>query len=199
MYVLSRSNAVDPANISTLLQSSLSSSFSLPVAQPKPRPEPALDQVITPSTDLETAEEELEDWKPEYEARLSAWQAEAAEAREKAEKTRKRIEDERAAEVKAVKDKERETKKEKEDREKRERDEERLKIELGLETPGNGLGIGGRGSEGGGGGGNKVREAGELVGDSRDVVTDGRGATSGDIQSSKKQPIREVSHFQFSY
>lgn len=174
-------------------QSALSSSFHPPPAAPTARPEPAIDQVLTPSTDLETAPEELEDWKPEYEARLARWQAEATEAREKAEKTRKRIEDERAAELKRVKDQENSVKKEKADREKKEKDDERLRFELGGgKVQGSGLGIGGVGREG------KVREAWEMIGSSAtggEVVTDGRGLTKGDVSSSSKAPIKEVSAF----
>ncbi len=123
----------------------------------------------------------MEDWKPEYDARLSKWQAEAAEAREKAEATRVRIEKERETEQLSVKQRAENEKKVLSEVEEKRRREERLKRELGEEDV-----IRSSSSRG-----DKVREAWELV-KGHEVVTDGRGVTGGDT-TRQKEPLKAVS------
>ncbi|KAL1409949.1 hypothetical protein Q8F55_003948 [Vanrija albida] len=91
-------------NAEDSLAAAFNSSFAMPAAAPRPAaaaPEPEAE----PAPEAAAAPElEVEDWKPSYEANLAVWEAEAAEARAKAEATRAKYEDEAAAQLKAKAD-----------------------------------------------------------------------------------------------
>lgn len=125
---------------------------------------------------------------------LDEWQAESATARAKAEATRKRFEEERAAEAKALEDAKKAEKTNKEEEEKRKRDAERLRQELEGEEDevqgGKGHGHGDK---------SRVKEAWELVakkeGQSKDtpvVETDVRGVTGEDVFAGQAGEKKEV-------
>ncbi|KAK4683839.1 hypothetical protein P7C73_g6380, partial [Tremellales sp. Uapishka_1] len=162
-------NSVLASGLEDALGSSLASSFHPPPPAPKPveaqasAPEISIEE----ATGGETAEAELEDWKPEYEANLARWQAEADVARAHAEATRKRYEDQHAAEAKRVKEEEESKKKEVRDKESAKERKERLEAELREEKHAR--------KKAGESSGGKVKEAWELVKGHHEVVADGRG------------------------
>lgn len=128
---------------------------------------------------------------------LDEWQAESAVARAKAEATRKRFEEERAAEAKTAEVSKKADKKNKEDEEKRKRDAERLRQELeGEEDEVQG------GKDHGHGDKSRVKEAWELVakkeGQNKDtpvVETDVRGVTGEDVLAGRadEKEVKAVS------
>lgn len=77
----------------------------MPAAAPRAAPAAPEPEAAEPVlADAAAPELEVEDWKPSYEANLAVWEAEAAEARTKAEATRAKFEDAAAAEAKAAAD-----------------------------------------------------------------------------------------------
>lgn len=175
-------------------QSSLSSSFAPPRTEPKlaPAPQPAQE---TPAVTEAEAEESkpvpgMDEWKDTYESYLQKWQHESAIARERAEKTRKRIEDEHAAAAKAKKDEEEAKKKAEAAKKAEEARQERLKRELeeikGSKSRRKGRQASGSGTEERE---QKVKEAWEMVKaagsgiEPKQVVTDARGTMDADIKA----------------
>ncbi|KAL7418475.1 hypothetical protein Q5752_006933 [Cryptotrichosporon argae] len=98
--------ALDQSGIEDSLGAALSTSFSIPPAQPKPKPAPAATAPAesAPDANAAAAAPAPDDWKDEYEARLSEWRAEADVARAKAEAVRQRFIDDAAAAAKAATD-----------------------------------------------------------------------------------------------
>jgi hypothetical protein len=185
-----------------IYQSSFATSFAVPPPPPKaaPAPEPEQKHESTAPASTEP-EEELEDWRPEYEARLKAWQEESAIAREKAEKTRARIEKQREEERKAAQGSDAKAEKQRKEAEAR-----KAKLQEELEgrkvdakkavTEGSAKDQAERGQ--------KVKEAWEMVKKAgepsdKEVTTDGLGVTPNDtnvhIAGETKAPIQPVSYF----
>ncbi|OWZ76567.1 hypothetical protein C365_04718 [Cryptococcus neoformans Bt85] len=172
------------ANIEDSLGSALESSFNIPPPPPKSQtsvPSQGEEQAPAPATSAPVPG--LGEWPQTLQGYLDEWQAESAVARAKAEATRKRFEEERAAEAKTAEVSKKADKKNKEDEEKRKRDAERLRQELEGEEDevqgGKGHGHGDK---------SRVKEAWELVakkeGQNKDtpvVETDVRGVTGEDV------------------
>ncbi|WOO79236.1 uncharacterized protein LOC62_02G002764 [Vanrija pseudolonga] len=92
-------------NAEDSLAAAFNSSFAMPAAPPRAAAPAAPEPEAEPAAaEAAGAELEVEDWKPSYEANLAVWEAEAAEARTKAEATRAKYEDEAAAAAKATAD-----------------------------------------------------------------------------------------------
>ncbi|ORX40668.1 hypothetical protein BD324DRAFT_611731 [Kockovaella imperatae] len=119
------------------LGSILGNSFSIP----KPTPKPTADSERTKETSAESEAAEaptiqdddvpgMDTWKETYEGYLSHWQAESAEAREKALQTREKYEREEEERQKASSGKTAAEKKEQQRQAKLEADAERLRMEL---------------------------------------------------------------------
>ncbi|KAK8853138.1 hypothetical protein IAR55_003839 [Kwoniella newhampshirensis] len=166
------------------LGSALETSFNIPPPPSKPSHVVPDEIPSNPTGPAATAIPDnvpgMDTWKETYESYLEEWHAESSIAREKAEATRKRIEEERAAEAKAVKDKTAAEKKKKADEEKKKRDQERLKREL--EEVEEGKPKKGAISKGGSAEREKkVKEAWEMVkgGTSGSSSTEGTAATAG--------------------
>ncbi|KIR62478.1 hypothetical protein I314_03421 [Cryptococcus bacillisporus CA1873] len=178
------------ANIEDSLGSALESSFNIPPPSPKheaPVSSQGTESAHAPATSAPVPG--LDEWPQTLQGYLDEWQAESAVARAKAEATRKRFEEERAAEVKAVEDAKKMEKKNNEDEEKRKRDAERLRRELEGEEDevhgGKGHGHGDK---------SKIKEAWELVAkkeeqskDTPVVETSARAVNSEDVRTG--QPI----------
>ncbi|WVQ90933.1 hypothetical protein IAS59_004719 [Cryptococcus gattii] len=181
------------ANIEDSLGSALESSFNIPPPPPK-NEAPVLSQekesAHAPAASAPVPG--LDEWPQTLQGYLDEWQAESAVARAKAEATRKRFEEERAAEIKAAEDAKKMEKKNKEDEEKRKRDAERLRRELEGEEDevhgGKGHGHGDK---------SKVKEAWELVAkkeeqskDTPVVETGAGGVNSEDVRTGQvRAPI----------
>ncbi|WWD19553.1 hypothetical protein CI109_104014 [Kwoniella shandongensis] len=191
------------ADLEDSLGSALETSFNIPTASSKPSqfvPDEIPSNPTGPAaTAIPNEVPGMDEWKDTYEHYLEEWHAESAVAREKAEKTRKRIEDERAAEAKAAQDKVTAEKKKKQDEEKKKRDQERLKRELEEEMEEGSKKRHGKSAERE----KKVKEAWELVkgGESSEAAstavkqgagvsadTDGRGVTEADIAGGQAIP-----------
>lgn len=118
------------------MQAVFSSSFSMPAAEAS-IPAPASADPTPLDVSEAAAEAEAEeggdgpDWKPEYEANLARWRAEADVARANAEATRERIAAERAAEAKPGADAE--AAKKKQQKEKEEAEERARRLAAALE------------------------------------------------------------------
>lgn len=169
-------------SLTNYVQSALESSFNIPPPPPKSQtsvPSQGEEQVPAPATSAPVPG--LDEWPQTLQGYLDEWQAESAVARAKAEATRKKFEEERAAEAKTAEVSKKADKKNKEDEEKRKRDAERLRQELEGEEDevqgGKGHGHGDK---------SRVKEAWELVakkeGQNKDtpvVETDVRGDVRG--------------------
>lgn len=178
--------------ISNYVQSALGSSFNIP--PPPPKNEAPVSSQEKESAHAPAASAPvpgLDEWPQTLQGYLDEWQAESAVARAKAEATRKRFEEERAAEIKAVEDAKKMEKKNKEDEEKRKRDAERLRRELEGEEDevhgGKGHGHGDK---------SKVKEAWELVAkkeeqskDTPVVETCARGVNSEDVRTGQVRAV----------
>ncbi|AAW45642.1 hypothetical protein CNBH3770 [Cryptococcus deneoformans B-3501A] len=182
-------------NIEDSLGSALESSFNIPPPAPKPKvPVPSQEKESAPAATASAPVPGLDEWPQTLQGYLDEWQAESATARAKAEATRKRFEEERAAEAKALEDAKKAEKTNKEEEEKRKRDAERLRQELEGEEDevqgGKGHGHGDK---------SRVKEAWELVakkeGQSKDtpvVETDVRGVTGEDVFAGQAGEKKEV-------
>ncbi|WVR07760.1 hypothetical protein IAU60_004803 [Kwoniella sp. DSM 27419] len=182
------------ADLEDSLGSALESSFNLP--PPPPAPKKAADSpqepTAIPAETVAASQEPVEGmdtWKETYESYLSEWQAESSLARSKAELTRKKIEEDKAARAKAEKDKAAADKKAKADAEKAEKDKIRLQLELESQSSR----VGGVRESGATKAAReqKVKEAWEMVKGSKGsadqkagetVETDGRGTTTQDVE-----------------
>lgn len=178
--------------ISNYVQSALESSFNIPPPSPKheaPVSSQGTESAHAPATSAPVPG--LDEWPQTLQGYLDEWQAESAVARAKAEATRKRFEEERAAEVKAVEDAKKMEKKNKEDEEKKKRDAERLRRELEGEEDevhgGKGHGHGDK---------SKIKEAWELVAkkeeqskDTPVVETSARAVNSEDVRTSQVSAV----------
>ncbi|OCF39182.1 hypothetical protein I317_07042 [Kwoniella heveanensis CBS 569] len=189
------------ANLEDSLGSALETSFNLP---PPPAPpakgveDPHAPTAIPSETVAASSSEPVEGadtWKETLDGYLAEWQAESSVARDKAEKTRKKIADEHAAKAKAEKDRIAAEKRAKADKEKAEKDKIRLQLELeeGVNASTSGTaGLSRAERE------KKVQEAWELVkgheskskadkeakaGQERTAETDGRGTTEQDVKA----------------
>ncbi len=196
----------------------------MPPLSPKP-PTLAASRYDTPAeADLDPAPssepvEGLDEWKSTYEGYTSQWQAESAEARERALATQRRIEEVRAAERKAASDLATADRGEREAKQSESQRKERLRRELGdsAETEEEGLKAGRkegsvlkRGPEENQ---SKVKDAWEMVrpadegvddeqGERKEVVTDATGVIDADVEGGQtnvtgeggKSPIKQVGH-----
>ncbi|OCF61197.1 hypothetical protein L486_00842 [Kwoniella mangroviensis CBS 10435] len=182
-------------NLEDSLGSALESSFNLPPPPPPPAKgsESAHEPTAIPDETVAATAEPIEgmaEWKDTLEGYTKEWQAESSIAREKALKTRQRIEKENADAEKKIKEELEKGKKSKLAEEKKKRDEQRLKEELEGEAESK------KGSHGGDRE-KKVKEAWELVGDKKDnntptAETDVRGPTG--KEQSKKEASKPLSY-----
>lgn len=145
-----------------------------------------------PSTEGETSIEieGMKEWKETYEAYLSQWHAESAEARKKALETRVTIEKQREEEAKKGSDSVKAQKAAQKAQEKKERDAQRLKEELEGKAAAAAKAAQGQGS---GEREQKVKEAWEMIkaageGEVKEVTTDARGATAEDFAGGQALP-----------
>ena len=136
----------------------------------------------------------MEEWKSTYESYVSQWQAESAEARAKAESTRKRIEDELAAEQKAAAEASKTQQREARDKEEEAKRAERLRLELSAEgsrQKGRTVHVGKEERD------KKVKEAWEMVKGSgegsgeKEQVGDARGVMDEDVLAGNARPSGE--------
>lgn len=183
-------------NLTYILQSSLSGSFAPPSMKPKPAPAPSAAAEVAKAQEAEEDASPvpgMAEWKDTYENYLKDWQAESSIARQKAEETRKKIEDEHAAKAKAAGDEVKEKKRAEAEAKKQKEREEKLKREL--EQPGSSTGgvakrkadLSKEERE------RKVKEAWEMVKGAgegkqdKEVVTDARGVMDEDIKAGNVQ------------
>jgi hypothetical protein len=166
--------------------------------KPPPAPEaPTPAQQISGSTDTEEDAGPvpgMEEWKDTYDSYLKDWHAESSLARQKAEETRKKIEDEHAAIAKRMEDEKKSKQKEEAEKKRQKEREEKLKKELADEKA---AGISRRRAERGGGGDDrdkKVKEAWEMIkgggGQGKEdtvSVGDARGVTPQDVKAGNVQ------------
>ncbi|WVO12505.1 hypothetical protein L204_100105 [Cryptococcus depauperatus] len=112
------------------LGSALEDSFNTPPATKPAVLVPSQIKEEIPVATLSESVPGMDEWPKTYQNYVSGWQAESAVAREKAEATRKRFEDESTAETKAKQKDGSNERKKALDEEERKKDEERIRIEL---------------------------------------------------------------------
>ncbi|WVQ67079.1 uncharacterized protein L199_005273 [Kwoniella botswanensis] len=185
-------------NLEDSLGSALESSFNLPPPPPPPAKgsDSAHEPTAIPEETVAATSEPIEgmaEWKDTLEGYTREWQAESSIAREKALKTRQRIEKENADAERKMKEELEKEKKAKLAEEKKKRDEQRLKQELEAEAESKKGGLKGHGGDRE----KKVKEAWELVGDKKGddqttAETDVRGPTG--KEQSKKEASKPLSY-----